>query len=245
MSLKALYGVAGLGPTQLARLLTNVSGGCAVVIDNKVHKTGPLPLCPSVVFSNLRQFLKHHNRITKSHIAFVVDAPEQLEAVSGLLSLGYVKRKDGHYTYGALQEDALLTCLQEARSDETIEWTYTPVDRLKDIVQDDATDSIVNKLRSLLYSVPNKEVRVQVMTMIFRYLVGQVTLVKVMTTAQKHLGAKMCARIQKHLKSSNGQELKIAYARYKANPSKASAICKAHKVSMFTLRYLEAKSKQK
>jgi hypothetical protein len=221
-----------------------VSGGCAVVIDNRVHKTGALPSCPSVVFSSLPQFLKHHKRITKSHIAFVVDAPEQLELVSGLLSLGYVRRNDGHYLYSSLQEESLLACLQEARSEEDVQWEYRPIDRLKELIKDDSTDAVVNKLRSLLYGVADKEVRSRLTNLVFQYLMDKVQLSKIMDAAYKDVGPKTCTRIKKHLTSNNAKEVRLAYTKYRSNPSKIESICRAHKVSAFTLKYLEAKTKQ-
>lgn len=244
MPLKALYGVAGLGPTQLAKALTNVSGGCAVVIQNKLYKTGPLPACPSVIFAGLHQFFKHHARVTKAHIAFIIDAPERLETIQGLLGLGYLKLKSGHYAYTGLQEPQLLTCLEEAKSPDKVTWTHKPINRLSEFIQDDKTDSVMNQLRSLMYAVPNKEARAVVTTAIFRFLVGKKKLGSVISNAQQHLGPKTCAKIRKLLMSGNGKELRVAYAKYKAKPSKADKICKAHKVSMFTLRYLEAKAKQ-
>jgi hypothetical protein len=242
MALKALYGVAGLGPVQLVRYLTRVNGGTALVSGNKVHKTGPLPEVPSVVFANLSQFLKHNARITKDHIAFVVDAPENLETVSGLLGLGYARLKDGHYSYTMLRDDELILCLKEARAKAQVAWSYTPVNRIKALLHDDKTDAVVNKLRSALYAVPDKEVRKEITTLVFRYLANQVPLAKVNQGAISRLPVKAQARIQTLLKSSDCRLVKEAYAKYRARPNKAVKICKAYKVSMFTLRYLEVKT---
>lgn len=242
MALKALYGVAGLGPVQLSRYVTRVSGGCALVQGNRVHKTGPLPKVPSVVYSSLSQFLKHEKRVTKDHIAFVIDAPENLETVNGILGLGYSKLKSGHYAYTQLKDDELRMCLEEAGSTEEITWVYRPVNHIKDMIHDDTADAVVNKLRSVLYSVQAKDDRAALTVLVYGYLVGAIPLAKVEQGANSRLGPKSRARLFVLLKSDDCKAVRAAFSEYKKRPLRATKICKTYQVSMFTLRYLEAKA---
>lgn len=245
MTLRALYGVAGLGPTQLARYLTRVSGGCALILENKLHKTGPLPEVPSVVFSSLNQFLKHNARVTKTHIAFVIDAPERLTQVHGLLGLGFTKStRNNWFAYTALKDEELRMCLTEARNKGAkVEWEYRPVNPIQELIQDDTTDNVLNKIRSLLYSVPNKETRAYVTDKVYRYLANEVK-IGALESATPGLGPKTQARLCALLRSADCVTLREAYAGYKVRPSKASKICKTYKVSMFVLRYIETKVKK-
>lgn len=243
MTLKALYGVAGLGPVQLTRYLTRVNGGCAMVVNNHVHRTGPLPQVPSIVFANLSQFLKHSQRITKDHIAFVVDAPEKLDMVNGLLGLGYTRSKAGWYSYTPLRDAELRSCLTEAAATSSVKWNYVPRNPIKELIHDDKSDAALNKLRSVLYSVANKELRSTLTSAVYSYLTSGWSIARLESAIQGS-SIKVQARISAIVKTDECQALKTAFQEYVRRPSAAHKICKAHKVSMFTLRYLETKTKK-
>ncbi len=245
MPLRALYGVAGLTLGQLAEYVTSVSGGCFVVIKGKVQKIGESKDLACVIFLGVDQFLKHSARIKKNYMALVIDAPERLQTVKGLLSLGYTLLRSGSYAYTSLGKKEILDCVVDALVTETeVQWSHVPVDPLRVIIQSDETDSIMNKLRTLMYAIPNKDLRSQVSSSVYQYLTGKEELPCVVRKLSKYLGPATTDKFKGMLASSQGVTLRSAYTRYKAKPSSAEAICKAHKVSMFTLRYLEAKTKE-
>jgi len=247
MSLRALYGVAGLTASQLSEYVTSVTGGCFVVDKNRVHKVGTDPkgvVC--VVFLGVPQFLKHNARVTKNHMALVIDAPEKLSTVKGLLSLGYTALRSGHYAYTQLGRKEVLDCVVDAgTSDTEVQWSHVDVDPLKVIVLNDETDGVMNKMRTLLYAIPHKELRANVEGVVYQYLTGSQKIANVLIRLSKCLGPATREKIRGLLISDQGKLLRQAYIRYRSRPSSIESVCKAHKVSMFTLRYLEAKTRSK
>lgn len=246
MSLKALYGVAGLTASQLSEYVVSVTNGCFVVNKNKVEKIGDARGLTCVIFIGVSQFLKHSSRVKKDHMALVVDAPERLSTIRGLLSLGYTSLRSGHYAYTPLGRKEVLDCVVDAgTSDTEVHWTHVSVDPLKVIVQNDETDGVMNKMRTLLYAIPHKELRASVEGVVYQYLTGKQGLAGVSQRLAKCLGPATREKIRSLLVSDQGKLLRQAYTRYKVRPSSVEAICKTHKVSMFTLRYLEAKTRSK
>lgn len=246
MPLRALYGVAGLTASQLSEYVVNVTGGCFVVNKGKVQKIGSSRGLTCVIFIGVPQFLKHSARVKKDHMALVVDAPERLSTIKGLLSLGYTSLRSGHYAYTPLGRKEVLDCVVDAgTSDTEVQWTHVSVDPLKMIVQNDETDGVMNKMRTLFYAIPNKELRASVESTVYLFLTGKQQLASVTQRLSKCLGPATRDKIRSLLVSDQGKLLRQAYTRYRLKPDSVEAICRAHKVSMFTLRYLEAKTRSK
>ncbi len=244
MSLRALYGVAGLTAHHLAEYVVSVTGGCFAIHKGKIQKAGVLKDLACVVFLGVDQLCKYHSRIKKDYVAFVVDAPEKLTMVRGLLGLGYTLLKSGNYAYTALGKKEVLDCVVEAMlSDTEVTWSYVPTDPLKILVQNDETDEVMNRLRTLMYAVPNKELRAEVSLAIYRFLTSSQDLANTTRKLNKFLGPVTKEKFRSMLISEQGVKLRQAYRRFKAYPSSADSVCKTYKVSMFTLKYLEAKSR--
>jgi hypothetical protein len=244
VSLRALYGVAGLTAPQLEIYVSKVAGGCFSVAKGSVHKSGEIKGLACVLFLGIGQFLRYNHRITKDYVAFVIDAPENLSTIQGLLSLGYTVTRSGNCVYTPLGASEVLDCMTEGMLSESgVQWSHVPMDPLKIIVQNDDTDEVMNRLRTLMYTIPNKDLRAEVSASVFLYITHSQSLVNTSRRLGKVLGYDTKEKIRRMLVSPMCQTLRQAYLRYKVKPSSAEAICKAFKVSMFTLRYLEAKTK--
>jgi hypothetical protein len=94
-----------------------------------------------------------------------------------------------------------------------------------------------------MYAIPNKDLRAEVSASVFLYVTHSQDLACTSRRLDKVLGYDTKEKIRRMLVSPMCQTLRQAYLRYKVKPSSAESICKTFKVSMFTLRYLEAKTK--
>lgn len=246
MPLRALYGVAGLTAPQLEVYVSGVAGGCFSVSKGRIHKSGELRSLACVLFLGIDQFLRYNHRIKKDYVAFIVDAPESLSTIRGLLSLGYTMTRSNNCVYTPLGRSEVLDCVTEGLlSDVDVQWSHVPVDPLKVIVQNDDTDEVMNRLRTLMYAIPNKDLRAEVSESVFLYLTHSQDLAHTSRRLGKVLGPVTKDKIRHILVSPMSQTLRRAYLQYRIKPSRAESICKTFKVSMFTLRYLEAKTKAK
>jgi hypothetical protein len=152
--------------------------------------------------------------------------------------------KTNNCVYTPLGRPEVLDCVTEGLlSDVDVQWSHVPVDPLKIIVQNDDTDEVMNRLRTLMYAIPNKELRKEVSASVFLYITHAQDLANTSRRIGKVLGPASKEKIRRILVSPMCQTLRRAYLKYKVRPSSAEAICKAFKVSMFTLKYLEAKTK--
>jgi hypothetical protein len=229
---------------QLEVYVSGVAGGCFSVNKGRIHKSGEIRSLVCVLFLGLDQFLRYNHRIKKDYIAFIIDAPENLSTVRGLLSLGYTMTRSNNCVYTPLGRSEVLDCVTEGLlSDVDVQWSHVPVDTLKILVQNDDTDEVMNRLRTLMYAIPNKDLRAEVSTSVFLYLTHAQDLAHTSRRIGKVLGPSTKEKIRRILVSPMGQTLRRAYLKYKVKPSSAESICKTFKVSMFTLKYLEAKTK--
>ena len=124
-------------------------------------------------------------------------------------------------------------------------WSHSPVNELERLQQDVGNDVVVNKVRTLAYTVQDKDARAAVTTTAYKVLRAEISVPKAQRLLSSHVSASFVAKLSKMLKSSEASTVATAYRQYRKRPERLPRICKAHRVSAFTLRYLDAKAHPK